>query len=364
MSPRQGGTGTNGGLPPRDLARNTLAVLFLGLLIGTSLWVLRPFLGPAVWAAMVVIATWPLMLGIQQRLWGRRWLAVTVMLLALVLLFVAPLSAAIATVVGNADRIVGWAKAASAFRLGAPPAWLLSLPVVGSVLATAWQELAAAGVDDVLEQLQPYAGEVTNWFVAEAGSIGRLMMQFLFTLLLAGVMYGCGERAADIVTRFGRRLGGLHGQQVVELAGAAIRGVAIGVGVTAVLQTALGWFGLWMAGVPFAGVLTALMFMLCIAQIGALPVLLPAAIWLFWGGATGWGIFLVIWALFVGTIDNVVRPLLIRVGADLPLLLIFVGVIGGLFAFGIVGIFVGPVVLAVAWTLLQAWLDEGHEPLA
>jgi predicted PurR-regulated permease PerM len=351
-------------LKERDLARNTLAVLFMGLLIGTSLWVLWPFLAPAIWAAMVVIATWPLMLAIQRRLWGRRWLAVMVMLLALVLLFVAPLSAAIATVVGNADRIVGWAKAVAAFRLGAPPAWLLGLPVVGAVLASAWQELAAAGVDDVLEQLQPYAGEVTNWFVTEAGGIGRLLLQFLFTLLLAGVMYGCGEKAADVVRRFGRRLGGLHGQQVVDLAGAAIRGVAIGVGVTAVVQTVLGWFGLWVAGVPFAGVLTALMFMLCIAQIGALPVLLPAAIWAFWSGATGWGIFLVVWSVFVGTIDNVVRPLLIRVGADLPLLLIFVGVIGGLFAFGLVGVFVGPVVLAVAWTLLQAWLDEGNEPLA
>lgn len=347
-----------------QLARNTLAVLFMGLMIGSSLWVLRPFLAPTIWAAMVVIATWPLMLVLQRRLWGQRWLAVAVMLLAMLLLFVVPLSLAAATLVANADRIVDWAKALAAFRLGEPPVWLLGLPMIGAALANAWRELAAAGADDVLAQLQPYAGEATRWFVNEAGSVGRLVLQFLLTLLLAGVMYAWGEQAAGVARRFGRRLGGVSGEQVVELAGKAIRGVAIGVGGTAVLQTALGGFGLWAAGVPFAGVLTALMFMLCIAQIGAIPVLLPAAIWLFWGGATGWGIFLVIWALFVGTIDNVVRPLLIRVGADLPLLLIFVGVIGGLFAFGIVGIFVGPVVLAVAWTLLQAWLDEGHEPLA
>lgn len=351
-------------LKERDLARNTLAVLFMGLMIGTSLWVLRPFLAPAIWAAMVVIATWPLMLGLQRRLWGRRWLAVTVMLLAMLLLFVVPLSLAAATLVANADRIVGWVKALAAFRLGAPPAWLLGLPLVGATLAALWQELAAAGADDVLEQLQPYAGEATRWFVAEAGSVGRLVLQFLLTVLLAGVMYACGEQAGGVARRFGRRLGGAHGEQVVELAGNAIRGVAIGVGGTAVLQTALGGLGLWLAGVPFAGVLTALMFMLCIAQIGAIPVLLPAALWAFWSDATGWGVFLVVWSVFVGTIDNVVRPLLIRVGADLPLLLIFLGVIGGLFAFGIVGVFVGPVVLAVVWTLLQAWLDEGHEPRA
>ena len=120
--------------------------------------------------------------------------------------------------------------------------------------------------------------------------------------------------------------------------------------------------GLLIAGVPFAGLLTALIFMLCIAQLGPLPLLVPAAIWTFWSGSTGWGIFLVVVATIVATLDNVLRPLLIRRGADLPLLLIFVGVIGGLFAFGLVGIFVGPLVLAVAFTLLQAWIGDVGPP--
>jgi predicted PurR-regulated permease PerM len=112
--------------------------------------------------------------------------------------------------------------------------------------------------------------------------------------------------------------------------------------------------------VPFAGLLTALMFMLCIAQIGPILVLLPAALWVLWTGDTGWGIFLLVWSTVVGTLDNFLRPVLIRKGADLPLLLIFAGVIGGLFAFGLVGIFVGPVVLAVAYTLLDAWMKDGE----
>ena len=146
----------------------------------------------------------------------------------------------------------------------------------------------------------------------------------------------------------------------LQLAGDAIRGVALGVGVTAVAQSALGWIGLALAGVPFAGLLTALMFMLCIAQVGPIPVLLPAAAWVLWGdGSVGWGIFLFVWAMFVGTVDNFIRPALIRLGADLSLLLIFAGVIGGLVAFGLVGLFVGPVVLAVALRLLEAWMDEG-----
>ena len=159
--------------------------------------------------------------------------------------------------------------------------------------------------------------------------------------------------------RFARRLAGERGEDAVVLAGDAIRGVALGVGVTALVQAVLGGIGLAIAGVPFAGLLTALMFMLCIAQVGPLPVLVPAVIWVFWSGDTGWGIFLAVWTVVVGTLDNVLRPVLIRMGADLPLLLIFAGVIGGLLAFGLVGIFVGPVVLAVAYTLLEAWLDDG-----
>ncbi|MBX3637917.1 MAG: AI-2E family transporter, partial [Rubrivivax sp.] len=205
------------------------------------------------------------------------------------------------------------------------------------------------------------AGDLTRWFVAEVGSIGMLVLQFLMTVLVAAVLYATGEDAAHLVRRFARRLAGERGVGAVELAGGAIRGVALGVGVTALVQAALGGLGVWAAGVPFPGLLTAVMIMFCIAQLGPLPVLIPAAIWVFWTGDIGWGIALAIWAGFVGTVDNFIRPLLIRMGADLPLLLIFAGVIGGLFAFGLVGIFVGPVVLAVAWTLLDAWMADGDE---
>jgi predicted PurR-regulated permease PerM len=137
-----------------------------------------------------------------------------------------------------------------------------------------------------------------------------------------------------------------------------VRGVALGVVVTALAQSVLGGIGLAVAGVPFAAVLTAVMFMLAIAQIGPLLVLGPSVAWLYWSGSTGWGTFLLLWTLVVGTMDNFLRPILIKKGADLPLLLIFAGVVGGLIAFGLIGIFVGPVVLAVAHTLLSAWVDE------
>lgn len=141
------------------------------------------------------------------------------------------------------------------------------------------------------------------------------------------------------------------------LAGKAIRGVALGVGLTALVQSVLGGIGLAVAGVPAAAVLTAVMLLLCIAQLGPVLVLVPAVIWLFWSGQTLWGTALLFWTVIVATMDNFLRPVLIKKGADLPLLLIFAGVIGGLLAFGIIGLFIGPVVLAVTYTLLGSWVD-------
>ena len=346
---------------PGGLARTTFGVLFIVLLLGGTLWVLRPFIGPAIWATMVVVATWPLMLKLQLRLWGRRGLAVAVMTLLLVLLFVVPLSLAIVTIVANADRLVDGARLVSAYHLPeVPPPWLVGLPMVGGAIQSGWEHATELGLRDLLPRLTPYAGDLTRWVVAQIGSVGFLLLQFLMTVVMAAVMYAAGEEAAELVRRFARRLGGERGASVVGLASGAIRGVALGVGVTAAVQALLAGLGLLVAGVPFAGLLTAVTFMLCIAQLGPVPVLLPAAAWAIWSGSTGWGIGLLVLTGVVTTLDNVLRPLLIRMGADLPLLLIFSGVIGGLLAFGLVGIFVGPVVLAVAYTLLEAWMADGE----
>ena len=343
----------------RDLTRTTLAVLCLGLLIAATLWVLRPFIGPAIWATTVVVATWGLMLRVQARLWGRRSLAVVVMTLVLLLVLVVPLTLAIATIVGNADNIAGWARQVAAYDLpDQAPAWLTQIPLVGGMLAGLWTQAADAGLKGLLPKLSPYAGTITKWFVGEVGNLGLLLLQFLVTVIIAALMYAHGEGAAAVAHRFAQRLAGTRGHDSVTLAGNAIRGVALGVGVTAAVQSLLGGIGLALAGVPFAGLLTALMFMLCIAQIGPALLLIPAVVWVFWNDHPGWGIFLAVVTLIASTLDNVLRPVLIRMGADLPLLLIFVGVIGGLLAFGLVGIFVGPVVLAVGYTLLLAWMDE------
>jgi predicted PurR-regulated permease PerM len=347
--------------PQRDLAQVTLGVLFIGGLLAASLWILLPFLAAVIWATMVVVATWKLMLSIQARLWGKRSLAVAVMTLSLLLVLVVPLSLAIATIVENSGRILAWGQSLAAFRLPPPPDWVVGLPLVGTRLQQFWEQFAAAGIQDFAAKLEPYASGLTQWFVAEIGSFGLLFLQFLLTVVIAAIMYAGGDSAAAWLRRFGRRLAGERGEGAIVLASQAIRGVALGVVVTALVQSLLGGIGLAVAGVPMAAVLTAVMFMLCIAQLGPILVLAPAVAWMFWSGENAWGGFLLVWTLIVGSLDNVLRPYLIKKGADLPLLLIFAGVIGGMLTLGLVGIFVGPVVLAVTYTLLDAWVGDSKQ---
>ncbi len=342
----------------RDLTRTTLAVLCTLLLMASSLWVLRPFLAAAVWATMIVVATWPLLKAVQRRLGGRRFPAVVVMTLLLLLLLVLPLWLAIDTIATRAEDITDMAKKLAASGVPQPPAWVAGLPLVGGNMDEWWRELAVAGRGGLAAKVSPYASQAGKWVLGEVGGLGFMLVQFFLVMVLSAVLYSSGEAGAKSVLRFGRRLGGERGENSVILAGQAIRGVALGVGVTAIVQTLLGGIGLTIAGVPFAALLSAVMLILCIAQLGPSLILFPAVGWVFWTGDTGWGYFLLVWSLIVVTLDNFLRPLLIKQGADLPLLLIFAGVIGGMLGFGLVGIFVGPVVLAVTYTLLEAWIAD------
>ena len=343
--------------PRGELTRTVLSVLLIAILIGASFWVLRIFLLPAVWGAMIVVATWPLMLHVQKRL-RRRAFAVIVMTAAMVLIFVVPLLLAIQALVGNMDWITEHVRALPSATIPMPPDWVSGIPLIGAKVAERWTEIAAAGTVELLKQLEPFMDDVAKWLAVFAGGAGVLGFEFFLTVVIAAIMYANGEAAREGLIRFGRRLAGQRGENVVILAGQAIRAVALGVVVTALAQTVLAGLGLFVTGVPFAGLLTALTLVLCIAQIGPLVVLIPAVIWLYWSGNTVWGTVLLVWTIAIAPLDNILRPMLIRRGADLPLLLIFAGVIGGLISFGIIGLFVGPVVLAVTYTLLKDWVAE------
>lgn len=343
-----------------DFMRYVMLTVVIGLLIVISMWVLLPFFAAGVWSTMIVVASWPWFMKLDRKLGSRRYLSVTIMSVGMLAFLVAPLWLAITTIFKHSDQVVELVKSLATDGFPAAPTWLISIPLVGQQLNDAWQTIAHSGLKSLLQQyVVPHMADTGRWFIGQVGGLGGVLVQFFLIVALSAVMYAGGENAAAQARQFGRRLGGEQGLNAIILSGNAIRGVALGVGVTAIVQTILGSVGLAIAGVPLVGLLTAVMLMLCIAQIGPSPVILPAVIWLFWqGDQTGWAIFLTIWGAFTISIDNFLRPALIKRGADLPLLLILLGVLGGLMSFGLIGIFLGPVVLAVTYTLTLSWLHQ------
>jgi len=344
----------------QDVTRITLAVLFIGVLIAASFWVMKPFLTSFIWATIIVVATWPLLLKLEAWFGHKRGFAVVVMTAILLLLLVIPFFLSIIAIIDSADEIVAWVKSLGSFTIPPMPEWIGNIPFVGKKIAGYWQQYASLTPEELSARLTPYSRSVLRWFAAKAGSIGMMILHFLLTVIISAILYAKGEAATGGVRSFARRLAGQKGDETVVLASKAVRGVALGVVVTAIIQSVLGGIGLAVTGVPAAAILTAVMFMLCIAQVGPAVVLILSIVWLFWKGEPVWGSVLIAWSIPVVILDNFLRPVLIKKGADLPLLLIFAGVIGGLLAFGIVGLFIGPVVLAVAYVLIKAWVSEGE----
>jgi predicted PurR-regulated permease PerM len=339
-----------------NIAHTTLAVLFLVALVALTASVLSPFLTSILWATVVSVATWPSLLRLQALVGGRRGLAVAIVTVTILLAVFVPVTLALATIARNAQTLTGEIRALESMPLPAPPAVLEGVPFAGPRLEQEWRRLAALTPAERSALLTPYLQTALQWFAAKAGGVGTMLVQFLLTTILSAIMLASGETVRDGILQFARRLAGQQGHDVTILAGQAIRSVVLGVVVTALLQAAIGGVGLAISGIPAASLLAAVMLFLCLAQLGPVLVLAPAVIWLYWSGQTGHGTLLLVIAVFAVAIDNVVRPLLIRRGASLPLLLIFSGVIGGLIAFGVIGLFIGPAVLTVSYTLLTKWV--------
>lgn len=345
----------------RDLTGTTLQVLLIVLLIVAGFWIIRPFLTPLIWSAIIVVATWPLMLKVENFFRGRRWAAVLLMILGLLMLLVTPLSIAIATFVRKSDDILSWLRDIPNMTLTPPPQWLSTVPAVGPRLAEEWQNLSTSGSAELTAALEPYMKQIVSWLLSQAGNVGMIILYFLLTVVISAILFAKGEVASGWLFRLASRIAGPQGENALLLSAKAIRGVALGVVLTAMFQTFVGGVGLAVTGMPAVMLLIGAMLVLCIAQLGPLLVLVPCLIWLYMNGEILSGTILLAFTVVASTADNLIRPFLIKKGANLPLALIFPGVIGGLVAFGIIGLFIGPVVLAVIYTLLQAWVAGGDK---
>ena len=339
------------------LISDAILLACVAALLWGTLAVLRPFLPAILWASIIVIATWPIMLRAQRHFGGRRSLAVAAMSTGLLVAIVAPVALLLGTLVTRLPELRDLGGRILAGPWPGPPPWVARLPF-GTQLTAEWQQAVAQSPDHWTEAVKPYLGTMALWLSQHVGTIGSITLEFVLTLALVVMFYLHGETLATFAKRLARRVGGARAEEGAVLAGQAMRAIAAGVVVTALVQSVLSGLGLWVVGIPAPGVLTSVMFMLCVMQIGPLPVLVPAAVWLIFQQRIGWGITLVVWALLMAVGDAFLRPWLIQRGAKLPFMLVLGGVVGGLLAFGVAGIFVGPILLAVVKRLMERWVAE------
>jgi predicted PurR-regulated permease PerM len=339
-----------------DYERYAVFAAILLLVIGCYL-VIRPFLIAFLWGIIIAISTRGLYRRSLRIVGGRAKLAAALSALLLVAVLLIPIGALALNLADGIPKLTAWFDGIAAGGFKEPPSWLEGLPLVGRRAADGWR---AAAADPALlrEKIRPLIGPVKDFAVAAVGGIGSGLIQFALALVVTGLLYVRGERFAAAVDRIAYRLGGESGRRQIGVVRSTVRGVFNGMLGTCAVQAILAMIGFWIAGVPSVFLLGVGTFFLSVIPGGPALLWAPAALWLNSNGSTGRAIFLAIWGLvIVGGSDNVVRPLLIGKGIDAPIALVFLGVIGGVFAFGFLGLFIGPVLLVVAYNLADEWLS-------
>jgi predicted PurR-regulated permease PerM len=336
------------------LERAVMLLLFAGLLLGV-LAVLRPFATAILFGTILAIAAWPLRDLLLRRGLNRGLTATLLVLLALAVVALP----VIAVAPGLAEHLTQGGRRVQAYLAGAPqvPPGLAGLPVVGERIAKFWDEamLAEGGIRAVLE---PYSEALGQAFVGVAGALAESVLQVILSLVVAAMFWVSGDALAATLRDILRRLAGDTAVASLDVAAGAVRGVAYGVVGTAAIQAVVMAIGLFVAGVPGAALLGFVTLLLALSQIGAPLIVLVwggAAIWLFGQDQQGWGVFLVVWGLVVTLMDNVIKPWLIGFGVAMPMSLTILGVFGGFVSFGFLGLFIGPTLIAVAFSILDAW---------
>lgn len=337
-----------------DLSQFILSLIFIITISVTSFLIIKPFILGFSWASMIVIATWPLMLKMQKFLGGKRLIAVISMIITLLLLFIVPIVFLVNSLIKTSIPLIHWFRSNT---LEFPELiWLQDIPIIGKKIFISYQELLDSDGGELIREVRPYMGRTTEFFIIQAKNFGLFLMHLTLMLLFSVLLYWNGEKISNSIRQFASRLSSKNGDAIILLAVQAVRAVALGVVVTALIQAVLSGIGLLISGVPYWTLLMILIVFSCLIQLGPLPVLIPSVIWLYWNSNTTWGTMLLVWSCFVFILDNILRPFFIRIGSDFPTFLILLGVIGGLIAFGMIGLFVGPVVLVILYRLIISWI--------
>jgi predicted PurR-regulated permease PerM len=334
------------------------------LIIGTAV-VLRPFIISFLLAAVLAYASWPVYEWLLKHLRGRPGAAALAMTLLLVLTLVIPFAIMGISLVDNAAELLRLLREALNRPLPPPPSWLEAIPLAGSYLKSRWLFLMEGGEGELLLQLKQYLLQLPlkNWAIKAGGSLGEGVVLISFSVLICFFFYRDGPAITARAQAVMEHLAGHRAKALIEVTAGTVSRVVNGILGTALAQSVLALVGFWVAGVPAAMLLGLLTFFLSIIPMGPPLVWLPASLWLYFHGQTGWAIFVAGYGLVViSSIDNFIKPYLISRGGTLPLLLVFMGVLGGLMAFGFIGVFLGPVILAISYALLSEWMRPATQP--
>ncbi len=334
--------------------RLLIQILLLALL-GAGLWVMAPFISALLWGAILAFASWPLMRLLTRALGGRETLAASLLTTAWILIVALPLVWLGFNLADHIRDATAFVRDVQVDGLPDAPAWLGAIPFVGERLVSGWQSLDQQGAA-LLASLKPYLGQVGNWLLARSAQIGSGILELTLSLVFVFFFYRDGPRLSAFVLRLLNRLVGARADYYLELVAGTVQRVVNGVIGTAAAQGLLALIGFLIAGVPGAIVLGLVTFMLSLIPMGPPLAWIPATGWLMWKGEYGMAVFLGIWGTFViSGVDNVLKPYLISRGGNLPLVIVLLGVFGGLIAFGFIGLFIGPTLLAVGYSLLLDW---------
>lgn len=335
----------------------TRIALVAFLIVGCFL-ILRPLMAAILFAAIVCVFTWPYYRRLWARLGGRDTLAATTMTLLLLIAMVVPMLYLAANLADSAAQLFEQLRPALEHPQPHAPQWIRDLPWVGSQIDAFWQRIAASH-EELMKLLRQFYEPLRKFGLQAVQLVGGGLLQLLLVIFVAFFFYRDGAKLSDQLFIAARKLGGDLGPEMLELSALTVKAVMLGIFGTAIAQALVALVGFLIAGVPAPVLLATAVFFLSMVPVGPPLIWGGAAFWLFNQGETGWAIFMVLYGLLaISAVDNIVKPILISQSANLPLLLIVPGVIGGVLAFGFVGIFLGPALLALGLALTQHWIAK------
>lgn len=352
----------------RDYTQPILSVAAAIVVLLAAVWVLRPFLPPAIWATTIAIALWPMVKRIQPMLGDSRAWAIVCASLAAFLVFVLPFYLTTSTLLRHSGSLSGIAALLATLKLPPLPRWISTIPYIGRYAMLHWELIRNQKIPELLRNESPTRDQLFHSVVHYAGSTGILISHFVFSIIIMIIFLSRAEKIHFLLVKICFCIAGTKGISLLSLAEETIRGIALGVTAAAIIETIIVAIGLFAAGMSWISVVISAVFVTCLLQIGASIIMIPCVVWAYFSYGLGSSLVLVPFALLTIICDNFLQPFTIRKYVDISFWLILIGAIGGLAALGLAGLFIGPMVLSVTVTMIKSWVcdvtdEEMEEPL-